>query len=82
MALMITDECVTCGACAPECPNQAISEGERAYAIDTDKCTECVGYFDAPLCLDICSVHSIAKNPKHVESKEQLMAKFLKVSSQ
>ena len=48
MAFMITEECINCGACEPECPNQAISAGEERYVIDPDKCTECVGHFDDP----------------------------------
>jgi ferredoxin len=37
MAYKITDECISCGACEPECPNQAISEGEKIYVIDPHK---------------------------------------------
>jgi ferredoxin len=40
MALKITEECISCGACEPECPNEAISEGEEIYIIDPDKCTD------------------------------------------
>ena len=43
MALMITDECINCDVCEPECPNQAISMGSDFYQIDPAKCTECVG---------------------------------------
>lgn len=81
MALMITEECVTCGDCEPGCPNNAISEGSRSYIIDTDKCTECVGYFDAPLCVDICPVHCIVKNPDCIESRDQLKTKHLELSN-
>jgi ferredoxin len=42
MALMITDECISCGACVSECPNDAISEGDMIYVINPDRCTECV----------------------------------------
>jgi ferredoxin len=52
MALMITDECIACGACISECPNEAISEGEP-YVINADLCTECVGFFDSPQCQDL-----------------------------
>jgi ferredoxin len=41
MAMMITEECINCGACEPECPREAIAEGEDRYTIDTAKCTEC-----------------------------------------
>ncbi|MFP4263898.1 MAG: 4Fe-4S binding protein, partial [Halomonas sp.] len=43
MALMITDECINCDVCEPECPNGAISPGEEIYVIDPSLCTECVG---------------------------------------
>ena len=56
MALMITDECIMCDACVPECPNEAISAGEIIYIIDPKKCTECVGHFDEPQCADVCPV--------------------------
>ena len=50
MALMITDECINCDVCEPECPNGAISQGDEIYIIDPNKCTECVGHFDEPQC--------------------------------
>jgi len=56
MAYMITDECISCGACEAECKNEAISEGEETYAIDPDKCTECVGNFESPKCVEVCPV--------------------------
>ena len=40
MATHITDECINCGACEPECPNEAISEGDEVYVIDPNLCTE------------------------------------------
>ena len=46
MALMITDECINCDVCEPECPNDAISPGEEIYVINPNLCTECVGHFD------------------------------------
>ena len=54
MALMITDECINCDVCEPECPNDAIYMGEEFYEIDPHKCTECVGHFDEPQCVQIC----------------------------
>lgn len=48
MALMITDECINCDVCEPECPNDAIYPGEEIYEIDPDLCTECVGHFENP----------------------------------
>jgi ferredoxin len=47
MSLLITDECINCDVCEPECPNEAIYMGDEIYEIDPDKCTECVGHFDA-----------------------------------
>ena len=46
MALIITDECINCDVCEPECPNEAISAGEEIYVIDPAKCTECDDYDD------------------------------------
>jgi len=44
MSLLITDECINCDVCVPECPNEAIYMGEEIYEIDGDLCTECVGH--------------------------------------
>ena len=41
MALMITDECINCDVCEPECPNEAIAQGEEIYEIDPSRCTQC-----------------------------------------
>ncbi|MCC7544749.1 MAG: YfhL family 4Fe-4S dicluster ferredoxin [Aquabacterium sp.] len=81
MALKITDECINCDVCEPECPNQAISMGETIYAIDPNKCTECVGHFDEPQCVQVCPVECIPVNPDHVETKEQLMTKYINLQS-
>ncbi len=79
MALLINDECVNCGVCEPECPNEAISEGEDIYVIDPDKCTECVGHYDEPQCVDVCPVDCIPADPDHTESKEELQAKYERI---
>ncbi len=76
MALKITDQCINCDVCEPECPNQAISQGVEIYEIDPAKCTECVGHFDKPQCRDVCPVDCIPQDPDHVETAEQLEAKF------
>lgn len=76
MALKITDECINCDVCEPECPNQAISMGESIYVIDPAKCTECVGHFGEPQCVQVCPVECIPVDPVHTESAEQLMAKY------
>ncbi len=76
MALWITDECINCDVCEPECPNQAISMGAEIYQIDPLRCTECVGHFDEPQCVQVCPVSCIPVNPSYVETPAQLLAKF------
>ena len=80
MALLITDECINCDVCEPECPNDAISQGEMIYEINPNKCTECVGHFDVPQCVEVCPVACIITNPSHIESREQLLAKYKKLT--
>ncbi|MCX6570689.1 MAG: YfhL family 4Fe-4S dicluster ferredoxin [Candidatus Aminicenantes bacterium] len=80
MAYIITEECINCGACEPECPNQAITTGEERYLIDPAKCTECVGHFDASQCAAACPVEACVQDPENKETKDQLMAKFHKLS--
>ncbi len=76
MALMITEECINCDVCEPECPNEAISQGEEYYVIDPLKCTECVGHFDEPQCVQVCPVNCIPTDPDRQENKETLMIKY------
>ncbi len=76
MALKITDECISCAACEPECPNKAISEADKIYKIDPARCTECVGHFEKSRCVEICPVDACIPDPTHKETKEQLLAKF------
>lgn len=76
MALKITDQCINCDVCEPECPNAAISMGPEIYVIDARRCTECVGHFDAPQCREVCPVDCIPLDPEHVESREQLLEKY------
>ena len=76
MALKITDQCINCDVCEPECPNEAISMGEEFYRIDPSRCTECVGHFDRPQCQEVCPVDCIPLAPDHVETREQLMLKY------
>ena len=78
MAIIITDECINCGACEPECPNDAIYMGIEIYEIDPNKCTECVGHFDAPQCRQVCPVDCIPLNPNYSETQEQLLEKYKK----
>ncbi len=80
MAMLINEECVNCGACEPECPNEAISEGDSIYVIAVEKCTECVGAHDKPKCVEACPVDGcIVIDPAHKETKEQLQAKYEKL---
>ena len=76
MALMITDECINCDVCEPECPNGAISQGDEIYEIDPNLCTECVGHYDEPQCVLVCPVECSPGNPEHVESQDELMEKY------
>jgi ferredoxin len=76
VALKITDICINCDVCEPECPNDAISMGEEIYVIDWHKCTECVGHFDQPQCREVCPVDCIPLDPDHAESRESLELKY------
>jgi ferredoxin len=81
MSLKITDLCINCDVCEPECPNGAISMGAEIYQIDPRKCTECVGHFDAPQCREVCPVDCIPLDPDHIESRETLRMKFERLES-
>lgn len=75
MATMITNDCINCGACEPECPNNAISQGEPVYVIDPKLCTECVGFHDYEACAAVCPVDVCVTDPNNIESEEVLMAR-------
>jgi ferredoxin len=79
MAFKITEECINCGACEPECPNQAITAADEIYIIDPAKCTECVGHFDASQCAAVCPVDCCIPDPEHIETRDELMAKSIKL---
>jgi ferredoxin len=81
MALLITDECINCDVCEPECPNGAISMGEEIYVIEPRKCTECVGHFAQPQCVEVCPVDCIILDPDVVESRDQLEEKYQRLSA-
>jgi ferredoxin len=76
MALMITDECINCDVCEPECPNDAIYQGDEIYEINPALCTECVGHFEDSQCIEVCPVECILVSPDHQESPAQLMLKY------
>jgi ferredoxin len=76
MALMITDQCINCDVCEPECPNNAITQGLDIYEINPSQCTECVGHFNEPQCRQVCPVDCIPLNPSYIETHEELLEKY------
>ena len=76
MALFITDECINCDVCEPECPNEAIYQGAEIYEIDPGRCTECVGHFATPQCVEVCPVDCIFVDPDNTETEGELRAKY------
>ncbi|HTQ05930.1 MAG TPA: YfhL family 4Fe-4S dicluster ferredoxin [Polyangiaceae bacterium] len=77
MATHITDDCINCGACEPECPNDAIYRGDDIYVIEPALCTECVGFHGREACQSVCPVACCLPDPKHVESEATLLARAL-----
>lgn len=75
MAYRISEDCLSCGVCEPECPNQAIQMGDAHYEIDPDRCTECVGFFDQPQCRSNCPNEAPGPDPERRETKDALLAK-------
>ena len=75
MATTITNECINCGACEPECPNNAISQGDPVYVIDPLLCTECVGFHDYEACAAVCPVDCCVTDPNNIETEEVLIAR-------
>jgi len=82
VSLKITDQCINCDVCEPECPNGAISMGPEIYVIDWQRCTECVGHFARPQCQEVCPVDCIPLDPEHAESREQLLAKYARLQEE
>ena len=94
MSTMITEECINCGACEPECPNNAIYEGgaewehdggrhaaiaQDVYYIVPEKCTECVGFYDHEACQAVCPVECCLPNPQIPETEDVLIARAIKL---
>ncbi len=75
MATTITSDCISCGACEPECPNNAISQGDPIYVIDPKLCTECVGFHDYEACAAVCPVDCCVTDPRNIEPEEALIAR-------
>jgi len=82
MAYKITEECINCAACEPECPNEAITASDEIYIIDPNKCTECVGHFDESQCAAVCPVDCCVPDEDHKETREQLMDKYRKLTGE
>lgn len=80
MSLVITEECINCDVCEPECPNRAISQGAEIYVINPSLCTECVGHFEKPQCMEVCPVDCIEKDPAYPEDKDSLYRKYLELA--
>ena len=78
---MITDECINCDVCEPVCPNDAIYQGQEIYEIDPNLCTECIGHYEEPQCVSVCPIDCIPLNPNVIETKEELQAKFARITS-
>ena len=76
MALLITHECINCDVCEPECPNQAIYQGEEIYEIDPACCTECIGHFETPQCIEVCPVECIVVDPARIEDVDLLLKRY------
>lgn len=76
MAFLITEECISCGACEPECPNEAIFVGDEIYEINPSKCTECVPVHDEQQCAAVCPTDACVPDPNHKETREELQDKY------
>jgi len=81
MALRITNECINCDVCEPECPNDAIYQGDEVYEIEPSLCTECVGHFGESQCVVVCPVACIEVDPNHKEDQDQLREKYFRITS-
>ncbi len=79
MSLFITEECINCDVCEPECPNKAIYQGVDIYEIDPNLCTECIGHYDEPQCQIVCPVACIDIDKTNPESREILLTKYHKI---
>ncbi len=82
MALKITEACINCDVCEPVCPNQAIALGAVVYEIDPQRCTECVGHFDTPQCVEVCPVECIELDSAFVETPDQLRDKYFHLTGE
>jgi ferredoxin len=79
MATYITSDCINCGACEPECPNEAVAEGEEIYKIDAALCTECVGFHEKEACQAVCPVECCLPDPNKPETEKDLAQRAMKL---
>ncbi len=79
MATRITDQCISCGLCEPECPNEAIHEAGAIYVIDPSRCTECVGFHAVEQCAAVCPVAVCVPDPGRVEYETDLFERAKKL---
>jgi ferredoxin len=80
MALTITEECINCDVCEPECPNGAIFQGKKIYEINSSLCTECVGHYDTPQCQQVCPIDCVVQDPHRQESRQELERKYQEIT--
>ena len=81
MALLIEADCINCDMCEPECPNEAIFMGPNIFEIDPALCTECLGHYDTPQCVDVCPIDCVKPDPEHVEDEDTLLIKFARLTA-
>jgi ferredoxin len=79
MAMKIAEECIACAACEPECPNEAVRADSVLYVIDPGRCTECVGAYERPRCVEVCPVDCIVSDPDHRETPQALHVKYARL---
>ncbi|AZL85596.1 MULTISPECIES: YfhL family 4Fe-4S dicluster ferredoxin [Aliivibrio] len=80
MALLINKKCINCDMCEPECPNEAITMGDKIYEINPDLCTECKGHYEVPTCQSVCPINNcVISDPNNIETDDQLLEKFVKL---
>ena len=72
MSTLITEDCINCGVCSPECPNEAIREGALVFEIDPGLCTECVGFHSEEQCAAVCPVDCCVPDPNLCEEEALL----------
>ena len=82
MATMISEDCISCGACEDECPNDAISLGDDIFVIDPDLCSECVGLHDTQKCAEVCPVECCVPDPERRESEDVLFERAERIHAE